>query len=147
MTGKIISVNRKQNNELEDEVKFFNRELSWLKFNQRVIAQSKSNSIPLGERLRFSAIAAENLDEFFMVRVAGLLQLRRSGVKFLQGEKRNLDELLDEIITKSHFLYLEIQKELSNIFLLLQKSNVFITDYDDLDDDVNVLKRFFNLLI
>ncbi len=135
MTGKIISVNRKQNNELEDEVKFFNRELSWLKFNQRVIAQSKSNSIPLGERLRFSAIAAENLDEFFMVRVAGLLQLRRSGVKFLQGEKRNLDELLDEIITKSHFLYLEIQKELSNIFLLLQKSNVFITDYDDLDDD------------
>ena len=116
---------------MEDEVKFFNRELSWLKFNQRVIAQSKSNSIPLGERLRFSAIAAENLDEFFMVRVAGLLQLRRSGVKFLQGEKRNLDELLDEIITKSHFLYLEIQKELSNIFLLLQKSNVFITDYDD----------------
>ena len=59
---------------------YFNRELSWLKFNQRVLLEAMDTSNPLMERLRFIAIASSNLDEFFMIRVAGLRHQAMNGI-------------------------------------------------------------------
>ena len=58
---------------------YLNRELSWIDFNERVLAEACSSSVPLLERLKFIGIVSSNFDEFFMVRVAGLQELYKSG--------------------------------------------------------------------
>src|SRR3954468_7775556 len=66
--------------DLEDPALYYNRELSWLQFNERVLELAEDTSIPLLERVKFCAIYSSNLDEFFMVRVAGLHDQIEAGI-------------------------------------------------------------------
>jgi len=77
--------------------KFFNRELSWLEFNQRVLAQAQDSFHPLLERVKFLSITASNLDEFFMVRVAGLLDQIEAGVAVTSPDAQTPQQTLTEI--------------------------------------------------
>src|SRR5260221_13857922 len=65
---------------LDDPSLYFNRELSWLEFNRRVLEEAQDARVPLLERLKFLAIFGSNLDEFFMVRVGGLQQKVQAGI-------------------------------------------------------------------
>ena len=78
---------------------FFNRELSWLEFNQRVLAEAANPASPLLERVKFFCIVSSNLDEFFEVRVAGLKQQTESDVAQLSMDGRTAPEIL-RLVTK-----------------------------------------------
>jgi polyphosphate kinase len=82
---------------------YLNRELSWVEFNQRVLNEAMRNDLPLLERVKFLAITASNLDEFFQVRIGGLMIMRRSGMKSADASgltpARNLAALRERILT------------------------------------------------
>src|SRR5512140_1466780 len=83
---------------------YLNRELSWLEFNARVLAEAESESVPLLERLKFYAIVSSNLDEFFMVRVAGLKQQLSGEVGEIAPDGMTVAEQLSTIAVRVHDL-------------------------------------------
>lgn len=105
---------------LPSQPHYFNRELSWLAFNRRVLDESCNSTHPLLERLRFLSISASNLDEFFMVRVAGLKAHQLLGV-----EEQSMDGLtpsqqlaaitfeVDQLVTNQQQVWLDIQTALA----------------------------------
>ncbi len=82
---------------------YLNRELSWVEFNQRVLNEALRDDLPLLERVKFLAITASNFDEFFQVRIGGLMAMRRSGLKTADPSgltpARNLAALRQRILT------------------------------------------------
>ena len=119
---------------LDDPSLYFNRELSWLEFNRRVLEESQDPQVPLLERLKFLAIFASNLDEFFMVRVGGLKQKVQAGIPFGSGADCTPPRLqLEHISANSHELVVEQYRCLiEKVLPALERHDVFLCGQKDL---------------
>lgn len=134
---------------LKDPQYYFNRELSWLEFNYRVLAEGLDGRTPLLERLKFMAIFSSNLDEFFMVRVAGLKQQVEAEVRKLTPDGRTPAQQLQDIRDRLYPLVRE-QKQFFEHTLkpLLSENGIHIIDYVDLSQEQRqYLQSFFENLI
>ena len=116
---------------LKDPKYYLNRELSWLQFNTRVLHQAQDETLPLLERLKFLAIYGTNLDEFYMIRVAGLKKLFTAGVIVSGADRLTPLQQLREIRKYLHQEKQVVEYTLINIFKELEKENLFIKEYHD----------------
>ncbi len=103
---------------------FLNRELSWLKFNGRVLQESGIKDIPVGERLKFIAITSSNLDEFYMIRVAGLRHQLDSNIHKRDVSGLTVAEQLAAISHDSHVLVQVQYRYLKNILRQLETQQI-----------------------
>ena len=124
--------------------RFINRELSWLDFNQRVADEADNPRNPLLERLRFLAISAGNLDEFYSVRVAGLVGQQREGLTALSPDGLTPAQQLDVISERSSQLFQQQQRIWTELRVLLKQANVILCETEELDEaDCLWLKKYF----
>src|ERR1700682_4703909 len=118
------------------EDRYLNRELSWLDFNARVLALAADTSLPLLERAKFLAIFASNLDEFYMVRVAGLnppdemgLSVRSADGLTPREQLRRIGERTQQLASRHARVFLD------SVRPALAGEGILIVTWDDLDDD------------
>ncbi len=114
---------------------FFNRELSWLAFNERVLEEARNPAYPLLERLRFLSISASNLDEFYMVRVAGLKALARAGVDTVSADGMRPARQLEAIRERANRLMAEQQHCWIDLVGRLREKGVVISDIAELSEE------------
>jgi len=127
------------------EDRFLDRELSWLRFNQRVLELAEDRTLPLLERARFLAIFTSNLDEFFMVRVAGLKRRIAAGVAVPAASGLMPTEVLDLILTTTR----DLAQRQARVFRdevvpALADVGIELVRWDDLDrEEQKTCKRLF----
>ena len=130
--------------ELPDD-RYLDRELSWLAFNQRVLELAEDTTLPLLERANFLAIFASNLDEFFMVRVAGLKRRIMTGLAVPTNIGRAPGDVLADISARAH----ELQLRHANVYHAsvkpaLSEAGIQVVTWDSLDEaDHEILHRYF----
>jgi polyphosphate kinase len=116
--------------------RFSNRELSWLAYNSRVLAQGEDTDQPLLERLKFLAIFASNLDEFYMVRVAGLKRRADMGLQITSADGLSPREVLAALSKRTGEL---VQRHahcfLDDVLPALEREGIHIRRWDALDDE------------
>ncbi|MBB3411436.1 polyphosphate kinase [Rhizobium sp. BK316] len=119
---------------LSSPERFINREFSWLQFNRRVLEETLNTEHPLLERVRFLSISAANLDEFFMVRVAGLEGQVRQSIVIKSPDGRTPAEQLDSILSEIDHLQMEQQASLAVLQQYLAKEDILIVRPGALSD-------------
>jgi len=124
---------------------YLNRELSWLEFNRRVLHETLDSRTPLLERVKFAAIFASNLDEFFMVRVAVLKHQVEAQVSELTPDGRTPQQQLDEISQHLHPMVTQLQQCLQKELVpQLAAEGIYILKYSELNKDQRLyLQRYF----
>ncbi|MBH68965.1 MAG: RNA degradosome polyphosphate kinase [Rhodospirillaceae bacterium] len=130
---------------IEENVhRFFNRELSWLAFNRRVLEEAKNPDYPLLERLRFVSISSSNLDEFYTVRVAGLKGMMSAGVTTKSADQLSPDKQLELIIPAIRKLTMDQQASFATIVMDLRSKGIIILDFEELSgSETSWLEEFF----
>ncbi|MGK2946932.1 MAG: RNA degradosome polyphosphate kinase [Acidimicrobiales bacterium] len=122
--------------DLREAPRYLNRELSWLDFNERVLALAEDERVPLLERAKFLAIFSQNLDEFFQVRVAGLKEQVTAGISSLTPDGRTpaqqllevRDRVADLVDRQAHLFLDDVVPALADV-------GIRLSSWDDLDDD------------
>lgn len=125
---------------------YYNRELSWVAFDQRVLGEAKDKNIPLFERLKFLSITASNLDEFFMVRVASLKDMVNAGYEKKDIAGMTAKEQLDAVNVATHQLVEEQYNTYNRSLLPLLAMNGLevIERHEDLSaEDAKFVDRYF----
>jgi polyphosphate kinase len=137
---------------LQDAERFVNRETSWLAFNTRVLEEAANTHHPLFERLRFLSISASNLDEFYMVRVAGLQEQVKANVQTRSPDGLTPAEQLDRVLAEANTLMGLQQTILADLRPALRREGLWVMEADELSaqdhGQVRALfqKRVFPLL-
>lgn len=133
---RIDSGDLPQEHDVLPEDRFLDREVSWLQFNERVLQLAADDELHLLERARFLAIFASNLDEFFMVRVAGLKRRIATGLAVRSASGLEPRELLERIHTVAEELmrqHAEVFRE--QVLPALEEEQISLVAWDDLTDD------------
>jgi polyphosphate kinase len=130
--------------DMASPMRFINRELSWLAFNERVLAEADNERHPLLERLRFVSISASNLDEFLMVRVAGLKGQLQAGIMTVSQDGLTPAQQLEAIQQRTAKLMQDQQLSWLTMRVKLAAAGIFVVDPTDLEpgDRTWLEKRF-----
>ncbi len=115
--------------------RFLNRELSWLAFNWRVLEEAENQRVPLLERLRFLSISADNLDEFYTVRVAGLRELAQAGITTTAADGLTPAEQLVLINENARDLMMNQQRVLVDLISEMDDQDIMLERAADLTDE------------
>src|SRR5689334_11494780 len=124
--------------------RFINRELSWLAFNRRVIEEAQNRRHPLFERVRFLSISASNLDEFYMVRVAGLMGMVRAGVTTASADGLSPAQQLAKVDETARALITDQQRIWGELHTLLRAEGISVVTGEELaSSDLDYLNSQF----
>lgn len=130
--------------EMPASERYFNRELSWLNFNFRVLEEASNTNHPLLERVRFLAISGSNLDEFYMVRVAGLREQVSHGVTHTSKDGLSPYEQLQKIYVKAGELMAQQQQTWRQLKTALEQEGVVVVDPSALsENNKEWLQKYF----
>src|SRR5659263_23571 len=148
MEQQQMNINSEESVSLDDPGNFINSELSWLKFNWRVLEEAMDERQPLLERVKFLAICGSNIDEFFMVRISSLRRQLATGKVKASPDRLSPSEQLEAIQKELIPLIADHSRAWYDLLLKLRSEGIHINRFDDFDEQQKaLLRRFFEIEI